>query len=189
MSHSTSLIRLRGCMKDTTIDSTLASREAARAFGHQYHYDVSYMEALLEASPGAYKAFENAMGMSRCQKVAPAELLAIVKITTMKIEDCGPCLELSLKLGREAGVDESILLGALRGGKGLSPEHLEVHQYAKSVAANIPMEPELLIRLQERYGREVMAELAVVIAGVRIYPTIKRGMGYAQSCSLMPELT
>lgn len=165
-----------------------AARGELRAFGQHFDYDVSYLESLMQASPGAFFAFEGAMGASRFQKAAPTELLAIVKITALRTEDCGPCTELAIKMGREAGVPNAIMRGALHGGKGLSPEHLEIHQFARAVTMNEDMDPDLLPRLEARWGREVMAELGLAIVGARIYPTMKRALGYAKSCSLIPGL-
>lgn len=162
--------------------------EGLRAFGQHYDYDVSYLEALAEASPGAFLAFEKAMGSGRYQKAAPFDLLAIAKITALRAEDCGPCTELCIKMAREAGVPDAVLRGALHGGKGLSPEHLEIHRFARAVAMNEDMDPDLLPRLQERWGREVMAELGLAIVSARLYPTMKRALGYDKSCSLIPGL-
>ncbi len=169
-------------------DKLAASRKAIRAFGERYQYDVSYMEALMDASPGAFQAFEAGLGMGRFQKAAPIELLTIAKIVTVQNEDCGPCLALGVKLAREAGVSEVVIRGALQGGKGLNPEQLEIYHYSKAVAANEELDPDVIPRLEERWGREVLAELAVSIAGVRLYPTVKRALGFAKSCALMPEL-
>jgi hypothetical protein len=165
-----------------------AAREGLQTFGQHYDYDVSYLEALMEASPEAFFAFEGAMGASRFQKAAPTELMALVKITALRTEDCGPCTELAIKMGREAGVPDAIMHGALHGGKGLSPEHMEIYQFARAVTTNEDMDPDLLPRLEARWGREVMAELGVAMVGARIYPTMKRALGYAKSCSLIPGL-
>jgi alkylhydroperoxidase family enzyme len=175
-------------MNDTSTDRIAASREAVRGFGHHYNYDVTYMEALMDVSPGAYQAFEGGMSMGRYQKAAPTELLSIVKITATWSEDCGPCTVLCVKIAREAGVSESIIRGALQGGKGLSPEHLDIYRYARAIAANEDMDPEFLPRLEARWGREVIAELAVAIVASRLFPTLKRALGHAKSCALMPEL-
>ena len=67
-------------MNETSIDRITASREAVRAFGQQYDYDTTYMEVLMDASPGAYLTFEAALGMGRYQKAAPKELLLIAKL-------------------------------------------------------------------------------------------------------------
>ncbi|MEZ0389104.1 MAG: hypothetical protein ACAI34_18660 [Verrucomicrobium sp.] len=172
----------------TSTDPINASRQYLRAFGQHYDYDVSYVEELLEASPGAFQAFEGAMATGQYRKAAPLELLALVKLTATRVEDCGPCTLLGVKMAREAGVAETVIQGALHRGRGLPPEQLEVHQYAHAVAANEPLDPEFLSRLKSRLGAEVMAELAVAIVGARIYPTLKRAMGHASSCSLIPEL-
>jgi AhpD family alkylhydroperoxidase len=175
-------------MNNTSTDKITASREAIRAFGRHYNYDVGYVEDLMDASPGAFAAYEAAMPMGQYQKASPTELLAIAKLATSQVEDCGPCLELGVKLARESKVTESVIRGTLRGGEGLSPEQLDVYRYARGVAENEDLDPELLPRLENRWGREVIAELAIAIVATRMYPALKRALGYAKRCSLMPEL-
>lgn len=162
--------------------------EEARAFSKQYDYDVAYMEDLLERSPTAYEAFLGGMTMSGVREVAPVELLAVARIAALQVEDCGPCLALSLKMAREAGVSEAVIRGALRGGNGLEGDASDVWRFAHAVAANEPLDETWRSALEARLGKGTIAELAVAIAGVRIYPAIKRALGYAQSCTLFPEL-
>jgi len=169
-------------------DKIAAARQYIRAFEQHYDYDVSYMEALMDASPGVFQVYEVAMPMGQYQKAAPTELLTIVKLTTAQVEDCGPCLKLGIDMARENKVPEYIIHGALKGGKGLSAEQLDVYRYARSVAENIDLDPDLLPRLEERWGREVIAELAIAIVATRMYPALKRGLGYAKRCALMPDL-
>ena len=38
-------------------------------------------------------------------------------------------------------------------------------------------------RLRKVFGEEAVVELALAIATARIFPTLKRGLGYAKSCS------
>ena len=129
-------------------DKIAASRAALRGFGQHYDYDVSYMEELLDASPGAFAAFEAAMPMGQYRKEVPLHLLFIAKIAAMRQQDCGPCTELGMKIAREAQVPEAVIRGALHGGKGLNDEQLDVYHYARGVAANEELDPELLPRLQ-----------------------------------------
>lgn len=181
---------MKSVMNDTqnTTDRINSSRNSIRAFGRQYDYDVSYLDELMDVSPEAFLAFQGAMGMSQYHKEAPLDLLTIAKLTASRSEDCGPCTLLGVKMAREAGVPEAVIQGALRGGRGLSAEQLEVHQYAQAVATNEALDPDLLTRLEERLGKEVIAELALAIVAAKIYPTLKRGLGHASSCSLIPEL-
>lgn len=176
-------------MNDTMIDRNAAAKTALTGFSQHYNYDVTAMEELLEASPGAFHAFFGAaQTLGQFRGVAPKELLAIVKIATVRAEDCGPCLELALKMMAEEGVENPIIQGALHGGKGLSPEYLEVHDYARAVTLNQAMDPDCLPRLRKRWGEDVMAELAVTCLAAGLYPAIKRALGHAKSCSLFPAL-
>lgn len=172
----------------TVPDPLSDSREALQSFGRHFDYDVGYLLALADASPEAFRAFEAAMAMSRVQKAASAEALHIAKIAAMRAQDCGPCTELSLKIAREAGVAEAVIQGALRGGKGLDGAQRDLHDYARAVALDEEMPPDLLPRLEARLGRAALAEIAVNIVGTRIYPTLKRALGQAKSCALFPSL-
>lgn len=177
-------------MNNTTVftDPLTASRQALQGFGRHFDYDVGYLLELMDASPEAFRAFEAAMPMARVQKSAATEALHIAKIAAMRAQDCGPCTELGLKIAREAGVAETVIQGALRGGKGLDPEQRELHDYARAVALNEELVPELLPRLKMRLGEVALAEIAVNIVGMRLYPTLKRALGHAKSCALIPAL-
>lgn len=175
-------------MNNPTPDPLAASRQMIQGFGHHYDYDVGYLEELMDASPEAFRAFEAAMPMARVQSTATAEQIFIVKIAAMRAQDCGPCTELSLKMAREAGVAEPVIQGALRGGKGLDAEQKDLHDYARGVVLNVDLDPELLPRIEARLGKAAVAELAVNIVATGLYPTLKRALGHAQSCSLFPAL-
>ena len=40
-------------------------------------------------------------------------------------------------------------------------------------------------RVRERYGEEGLVELALGIAAARVFPVVKRALGYATSCALV----
>src|SRR5690554_4143214 len=122
-------------------DRRSRSRATLEDFGWHYGYDVSYLLELLDASPEAFFAFEAAMPMSRVKGEAPTEALHIAKIAAMRAQDCGLCTELSLKLAREAGVAETVIQAALRGGAGLTAEQREIHDYARAVALDENLDP------------------------------------------------
>lgn len=175
-------------MTDSSSFSPETSRETLRKFGAHYDYDTSYLEDLLDASPGAFQAFEAAMPMARVHKTAPIDLIMIAKLAAMKAQDCGPCTLLSVKMAREAGLAESVIRAVLRDGGGLTDPQRDVYVYAVGVALNQELPPDLLPQLQECLGREVLAEIAVNIIATKLYPTLKRALGYAESCALIPEL-
>lgn len=169
-------------------DELEASRKMIRGFGKHYDYDTSYLEELMDASPAAWRAFEAAMPMARVRHAAPADLMMIAKLAAMHAQDCGPCTLLNVKMAREAGLPEATIRAVLKGGRALDPERRDVFDYARAVSLNEDMGSDLLPRLRERLGAEVLAELAVNILATKLYPTIKRALGRGQSCALIPEL-
>lgn len=165
-----------------------SSREVLRKFGAHYDYDTAYLVELLDSSQVAFRAFEAAMPMARVRKEAPVDLIMIAKLAAMKAQDCGPCTLLTVKMAREAGVDDDTIQAVLRGGADLSETQRKVYDYAVAVALNQEMNDGLLDELKSCLGMEVIAELAVNIIATKLYPTLKRALGHSQSCTLIPEL-
>jgi len=188
LSHSGAVVRHEGCMTQSTSFSPEASRQNLRSFGAHYDYDTSYLEELLDASAAAFQAFEAAMPMARVREAAPVDLTMIAKLAAMNAQDCGPCTLLSVKMAREAGLDEATIRATLKGGEKLEGDQRDVHDYAVAVALNQELPAGLLPRLRERLGDEIIAELAVNIVATKLYPTLKRALGHSQSCALIPEL-
>lgn len=161
-----------------------AARAQTRQFGDHYDYDVAYMEEILEASPAGFAHFMGVINMSSLGEAAPADVRFVAKVAAFSVVDCGPCLELSLKMGREAGVADGILRAARRDGEGLSPELALVHGYAAQVAAGASPAEETVETLRARYGSAGLVEIALNVAAALVFPALKRSLGHAQSCAL-----
>lgn len=163
---------------------TLEAKAALEQFAQHYDYDNGYIVQLLEDSPAAYQAFAAAQAMPNIHQVLPVEAFFVAKIAVMKTEDCGPCLNLSLKMGAEQGLQRELLKKAVADPQSL-PQHLrDIHDHAVAVIRNENDDADRMERIRNHYGMEAFAELAVVIVGCRIYPTLKRAMGMANHCEL-----
>src|SRR5690606_41869114 len=57
--------------------------------------------------------------------------------------------------------------------------------FGQAVATNAPEMEDLRQDMERICGRDAMIELSFHLAVSRFYPTVKRAMGYAQSCSLV----
>ena len=154
-------------------------------FEAHYNYDTSYMRDILEVSPGSFQQFEQFMPISQYREKAKDELFFLGKIAAMQSEDCGTCLQLAVTMALEAGVEREIVQAALNGGEGLPPELRDVYRFSVAVASKKQEDNGLTKQLEQRYGRAVIAELALCVATNRVYPTLKRALGYAKSCSLI----
>jgi hypothetical protein len=167
-----------------TLEQQDTARDQTLAFGTHYDYDVAYLLEMLDGSPDAFRIFQAVPDMASYRKKLPAEASFVARIAAFSVVDCGPCLELTIKMGREAGVSDNILRGALRDGEGL-PDHLaEVHGYAAQIAAGATPAPDRVDRMRQKLGAAGLVELSLNIASSLVFPAVKRTLGHAQSCAL-----
>lgn len=155
------------------------------AFGQKYDYDIGYMVQLLEDSPRAFEAFAAAQAMGRVYQKLPLDAAYVARVTAMKTDDCGPCLNLGLKMGVEAGIDRELLANAVKAPDKLPAPLKDIHDHTVAALLNEGDDADRMERIRQEYGIEAFAELAVIITGCRIYPTLKRAMGMAAYCEVV----
>lgn len=167
------------------MDKQAAHREI-EAFETRYGYDGTYMHELLEASPEGYDRFRAFRPMALHRESAPTEAFYLAKLAAMRHEDCAGCLQLTVRQALEAGVGAAVVRAALDGGGDLEPGLADVYRFAVDVAANRPRDAARDARLREALGETAIAELALAIAGARVFPTIKRALGHGgDGCALV----
>lgn len=163
---------------------TEAMRAEIRAFEEKYNYNCGYMYQLLDASPAALKMFAAARPMTSYRDQLPADAHYVAAISVMQVEDCGPCLQLNLKLAAEAGVERALLQTLLEAPDALPEGLQDVRRHALAVARGESADPQCAERIKARYGAAAFAELALCIAGVRMYPALKRALLADTECAV-----
>ncbi|MCB9915551.1 MAG: hypothetical protein H6828_10440 [Planctomycetes bacterium] len=158
-------------------------REHLRAFGRAYAYDASYLEELLAASPAGFRAFQAAQPLGAFRRELPLEAHWVARVATMQAEDCGACGQLNVRMALEAGVDRELLRALVHAPDALDEALRDVRLHALAVARAEPVDLERVERLRARYGAAGLAELALVVAGCRVYPTLKRALGRMAACA------
>jgi alkylhydroperoxidase family enzyme len=157
-----------------------------REFETHWRYDASYLHVMIDEAPAAYEAFDGfwkSMGSFRGK--APAEVRAVAQIAANRHEDCGPCLQLGVKMALEAGVDREIVRAAVQRPQELPPKLRRIYDFALAVASNADVVNELRDQVLADYGSEITAEVGIYVVASRTYPTLKRAFGMAKSCSLV----
>lgn len=147
---------------------------------------VDYLRHVVDVSPGAFLRFTSILPFANSRKVLPADAWYVAQIAAVGHEDCGTCLQITVNLARQAGVDPELLRAALAGDlDAMSREMADVLRFAQTVV-EAGDDEDLRDTLRNRYGERGLIELAYAIAAGRIPPTVKRALGYAKSCSVVP---
>jgi alkylhydroperoxidase family enzyme len=151
---------------------------------------VDYLHHVADVSPAAFLRFASILPFASSRKVLPKDAWFAAQIVALQQEDCGPCLQITLNLARKAGVNADLLRAVLDGNcLELPPDIVAVLQFARSVTADAGHGSDVdALRevLRARYGERGLIELSYAIASSQIPPTVKRCLGYAKSCSIVP---
>lgn len=151
-------------------------------FERRYDYDATYMKDLVNFDTGGGVKLALASPFLLHRFGAPKDAYFAAKLRSVMRADCGPCLQLVIKMAQEAGVGTDTLLPALGKGAG-SPEVALAVRFADAVIDDAPDQPEVTEAVRARFGRQGQAGLAVAVVAGHFYPLLKRGLGHAQSCA------
>lgn len=160
------------------------SLEMIEGFQAHYDYDTSYMKEMLTQNPKAYETFEAFLPMAGVTSESNKDVLYVVKLATIKNEDCGACLQLTVDMAIEAGVDKKIIHEIVfNEGEELVSDLKDVYDFTLAVANNYTPDAILYDTLNKRYSKALMVEIALVLASMKVFPTVKRVLNVFQSCS------
>ena len=143
---------------------------------------TAFIHDLAAAGGFAVEKFQHFMPVTMHRHHAPAGLLHMARLGATLTEDCGPCALDAAKGALMDGVPRETVNAALAG-RPTPGELAQAFEFGEAIAVRDQRCSELGDAIEAQYGRAVRTELALAAATVRSYPAIKRGLGYAQSCS------
>jgi alkylhydroperoxidase family enzyme len=145
---------------------------------------VDYVRHILDVSLGAFLRCGMVMPLEKYRRSLPAGPYHVARLVAVRHEDCGPCVQIVVNLAKKDGVAPQVLQAALAAAPDALPEDLaDAYCFAEAVVTRSGDEDRLRERIRQRYGEAGLVEMALAIAVCRIFPTAKRGLGYATSCS------
>ena len=146
---------------------------------------LEYLRHVARTSLPAFLKFALFTPLAGHRKKLPPDAYHLARVVAVQHEDCGTCVQIEVNLARKDGVAPELLRAALKGRLDeLPPDLADVCRFARTVSEQGD-DVELRERLRARYGDEGLVELALGIAAARVFPTTKRALGYATSCSLV----
>ena len=144
---------------------------------------MDYLRHIVDESPASFLRFASIMPFVNSRKVLPKQAWFAAQITTLRHEDCGPCLQIAVNLAKQHGVGTELIRAILdKDATILTQEMTEVCDFTMSILS-CSDDSTLREALRARYGERGLIELAYAISSSRIPPTVKRVLGYATSCS------
>ena len=147
---------------------------------------LDYVRHILRVSLPAFFKFAKLMPMATHRKALPVDAYYVARIVATKHEDCGSCVQIELNLAKADEVSLDTIRATLDGNAdGLSKELADVYHFTEAVVQHTGKEDEWRDTLRQRYGEQGLIDLAFGITASRAFPTTKRVLGYAKSCSVV----
>lgn len=138
----------------------------------------------LARAPGrATEKFQAFMPLSMHRRAAPPVLFHMARLGAVLAEDCGPCAQLAAEGALADGVPRDAINAALIG-QPLDDAMRAAFAFGEAITRQTPDANALGDAIEAEHGRDVRLEMALAAATVRVFPALKRGLGYAQSCAL-----
>ena len=148
---------------------------------------IDYMRHVVRVSLRAFLKFALFTPLAAHGRKLPVSLYHIACFVASRHEDCGTCVQIVVNMARRDGVPDDLLRALIAS----HPEELpddarEVYLFTDAVVnTDDEKAAPLRERLRARFGEEALIELSFAIAAARVFPTVKRGLGYATSCALI----
>ena len=177
------------------------ARWMLRRFRRRWGYDVGYMEEMLATAPEAFFRFVRIGDAANHRRAAPLPTWGAIRLVATRACDCGPCLQLGVDQLLAAGLDETSIVAVLEedrqamdtatrlgfelGVALVERARLDGASSSEAVTAADRRVEVTRRAVEQAHGREALIECALAFAVLQTYPTIKRAMGHAQSCSLV----
>jgi hypothetical protein len=153
------------------------------AFQEKWGYDTGYVREIVdEAGVGAVMPLQALQKLGSYRKV-PLDAYYGAALAASKDADCGPCLQLGVKMAEADGVKPQTIRAILERDYGkLSKDALLGVELALSALARDGTGDEARAEILRRWGRGGLVSLAYAIVGAQAYPAFKYAIGHGQAC-------
>ena len=147
---------------------------------------LDYLRHVARTSLPAFFKFALFTPLAAHRRALCADAYYVARLVATQHEDCGTCVQIEVNLARRDGVAPAILRAAVKRRPDDLPAPLaDVYRFAQAVVEANGAEGEWRERVRGHYGEEALVEMALGIAAARVFPTMKRALGYATSCALV----
>jgi alkylhydroperoxidase family enzyme len=150
----------------------------------QWGVPLDYCRFIVRVSLRAFFKFTKFLAVDEYRRVLPPGPCYVARIVAVRYEDCGTCVQIAVTQATKAGVPAEVVRAVLDGNTQALPEELrDAYRFAEAVVTTNGEEDRWRECIRLRYGDEGLIEMALAIATCRVFPIIKRTLGYAVSCS------
>ena len=165
----------------------MISEHIIRASERETASSGAHLRLLRRLSGGIFTRLLIAFTALRYKAPNP-EARAVASLAAILRQDCGPCLEISVRFAKKDRVDNSIIRAVLTRQPEKLPSQLRnVYALAQAVYDHGPEVEELSEAIERDFGAATRADVAVTLAFTPTFPFLKRALGVVTAHCVRPE--
>ncbi|HJR23107.1 MAG TPA: hypothetical protein VJ822_15855 [Dongiaceae bacterium] len=154
-----------------------------KAFGDAFDYDTGYMQELVDIDPAAGLVVSRLSAAASYRADAPVAAWFAGKLVAGMNEDCGPCVQLGVRMAERSGVSASDLRAIIAGDVArMSAEASLGYCFAKALLVRSGELDDLREEIIARWGRKALGAISIGIVTTRTFPALKYALGHGQTC-------
>lgn len=144
---------------------------------------VDYLRHVARTSTVAFLKFMGFVPLAAHRGTTPRNLLFAARFVAMKHEDCGTCLQIVVNQALKEQVSTETVTAMIAGrDAALDSETRLAVAFARAVLEDSSEQEWLRGELRTAVGERALVDISLAIATARVFPTLKRSLGYAVSC-------
>ena len=148
--------------------------------------NADWMRDILRVSTKSFLVFGLFTPLSTHRQSLPLAMHHLARLAAVSEADCGPCFQTVVNYAVQDGIEDRLIRAAIE--EDLSKmTDLEaiVYRFASAVAHKESDDDEARTVILNEWGEQGLIDLAYAVAGTRVFPTVKRAMGYGAACQLL----
>lgn len=154
------------------------------AFQEKYDYSMDYACEVIDLDPQLYVDFYQATQLGKYTGGLSSEAHFAVRLMGTMAGDCGPCVQLGVKMAREAGVDDGAIEAVLlQEDERLLPETALCVRFARSLLRRDAELEQHREQVTARFGKKGAVAIAYALIASYMYPTLKYALGQGHGCT------
>ena len=148
--------------------------------------NADWMRDILRVSTKSFLVFGLFTPLSTHRQALPLHLHHLARLAAVSEADCGPCFQTVVNYAVQDGVDDRLIRAAIEEDVSkMSELEAIVYRFASAVAHKEPDDDAARVAILKEWGEQGLIDLAYAVAGTRVFPTVKRAMGYGAACQVL----
>ncbi len=148
--------------------------------------NADWLRDIARVSPRSFFVFGMFTPMAAHRRAMPLRLHHVARLAAVAEADCGPCFQTVVNYAVADGIDDGLIRSSIQGDLAkMTEDEAMVYRFAAAIAGKQADPADARTAIVTKWGEQALIDVAFAIAAMRVFPTVKRAMGYGAACQAL----